>query len=406
MDFKALEARLAGLNGQYKAAAAAGDHARAQALALEAHGLAPQLAAPLVDAAASALFLRLWDEARALAERALALGPPSMSVCDVLAHAHSMLGNGDQVRLWGLRALEARLQAFSGPPALDHVVPAPPPPPSPATRGQNVIAFSLFGAKPGYCETAILNVAAAAEHYPDWTCQFHIDATVPAHVRTRLLAAGARLVEVTEADRVLPGPMWRFLAHDGAGVHRVLFRDADSILSAREADAVGEWVQSGAQFHIMRDGGSHTELMLAGLWGCVAGALPPLRRLMETFLSQPYDSAHFADQHFLRAMVWPYARTSLMQHDPIFGFLDPVPFRLPQPSADFHVGCAWGRISVSVTAPSEAGAQVEWWLEDLRGGRDRIGPYHSVSQGGRFVTELPKPYVEAIEAGAMALRLV
>ena len=47
----------------------------------------------------------------------------------------------------------------------------------------------------------------------------------------------------------------------------VIFRDADSVVSHREAEAVAEWIESGRLFHTMRDSGSHTALILAGMWG-------------------------------------------------------------------------------------------------------------------------------------------
>jgi hypothetical protein len=70
--------------------------------------------------------------------------------------------------------------------------------------------------------------------------------------------------------------MWRFAAYDDPNVDRVIFRDADSIISTREAGAVEEWVASGQAFHAMRDYGSHTDLLLAGMWGVARGALPPM----------------------------------------------------------------------------------------------------------------------------------
>jgi hypothetical protein len=60
---------------------------------------------------------------------------------------------------------------------------------------------------------------------------------------------------------------------------------------------------------------------------------------MRRFMSTPSGSRHFADQHFLRRYVWPYARTSLMQHDSIFGFRDAVPFPDGTKPDVFHVGC-------------------------------------------------------------------
>ena len=43
--------------------------------------------------------------------------------------------------------------------------------------------------------------------------------------------------------------MWRFAALDDAALHRILFRDADSVISEREGQAVQAWIDSGKLFH-------------------------------------------------------------------------------------------------------------------------------------------------------------
>ena len=42
-----------------------------------------------------------------------------------------------------------------------------------------------------------------------------------------------------------PGTMWRFLAINDPEAEYVIFRDADSVVSPREAEAVSEWIESG-----------------------------------------------------------------------------------------------------------------------------------------------------------------
>ena len=46
-----------------------------------------------------------------------------------------------------------------------------------------------------------------------------------------------------------------------------LCRDLDSRFSKREAAAVGEWLQSSAAIHVMRDHPQHGAPLLGGLWG-------------------------------------------------------------------------------------------------------------------------------------------
>jgi hypothetical protein len=211
----------------------------------------------------------------------------------------------------------------------------------------------------------------------------------------------------------MPGPMWRFLALDDSQAHRVLFRDADSVISQREAEAVNEWLTSGKRFHIMRDWGSHTELMLAGLWGMVAGSLPPLDKLMARFMSAPLESRHFADQYFLRKYVWPYARTSLMQHDSVFGFMDGVPFPGGARPNDFHVGYAEGSPFFTATSSLPDGSEITWELALIEtpndGGPPRenlICAYPGVVSGGMVKAHIPARYARRLEQGTARVRLV
>ena len=56
--------------------------------------------------------------------------------------------------------------------------------------------------------------------------------------------------------------LWRFLPLSDPLVDVVLSRDLDSALNEREAAAVEEWLQSGANFHLMRDHPKHgTEIL-------------------------------------------------------------------------------------------------------------------------------------------------
>lgn len=328
--------------------------------------LAPGMSGCHSDAALCLTYLGRWEEAIAQCKLALRYGPPALPTLDLLSQSYGYLGQMEMARNWGLKALNARLKLFDRPVAMPHA-PAPlPPPPSPATREHNIIAFSLFGASPKYCETAIFNAEARARVYPDWTCHFYVDETVPEHVLARLDIAGSRVMRVPDHAKPWPGPMWRFLAYDTLGVHRVVFRDADSLISTREANAVAAWIASGRLFHHMRDFQTHTELLLAGLWGCGGGSLPPMRLLVETFMREPLKSEHFADQFFLREFVWPYARSSLLQHDSLFGFLEAAPFPDGPPPPDFHVGVceSGGIVTLAIDVPDST--PVEWTLERFR----------------------------------------
>lgn len=272
-----------------------------------------------------------YRQAAELAEQAISLDSNHFISHDAASHCHFALGNSDKTRHFGKRALEIRDAKYTHDVAVDF--PELPPPPSAETKLRNIISFSLFGALPKYCEMALANAESALTVYPNWTCRFYIDDSVPMHVRQRLLGFKAQVVHITPAHQKLVGTMWRFLALDDPFLHRILFRDADSLLTPAEALAVDEWIKSGTHFHMMRDAGSHTELILAGMWGAVRGSLgktstqaETIEQQMQAYMADYDENSHFADQYFLREKVWPIVRQSLLQHDSQFGFLNARPF--------------------------------------------------------------------------------
>ncbi|MDR0181750.1 hypothetical protein [Lysobacter arvi] len=354
------------------------------------------------DAAVCCVKLHRWQEAIDYAHRALSAGDErNFVVHDALSHAHGALGEREQVRAHGLRALTLRDAQFGVEPAVPLAsLPPLPPAPSEDTRAKNVLAFSLFGARPKYCENAIINALEQPRLYPHWTCRFYLDDSVPPDVRARLLQAGAQVVDVSDALRTWPGPMWRFAALEDASLHRVAFRDADSVISRREADAVTQWCQSPHRFHALRDGPTHTELLLAGLWGVVSGSLPPLNALMQAFLAKPLASRHFADQHFLREQVWPYARRDLLQHDSQFGFMGALPFADGLPPDDFHVGCSEGESGFARQSEWPDGTPVRWWFRaHAENGGIQSCRSDNVVRDGRITDALPKRYAALLAVG-------
>ncbi|SDH82375.1 tetratricopeptide repeat protein [Pseudomonas panipatensis] len=386
---------------------AQGRHEEALQICLQTTSRYPQLAMAWTDAAVNCIKLERWTQAIDYAQRALACGGNSLALFDGLSHAHCALRQWDQVRRYGLHALNLRDRQFSVEPPIAHDLPPLPPPPSAATRERNVIAFSLFGGSPKYCETAVLNVLEQPRLYPHWVCRFYIDDSVPEVIVRRLLDNGGQVVRVDPAVRQWPGPMWRFLALDDGQAQRILFRDADSVISAREVEAVQQWLDSDKHFHAMRDNGTHTELLLAGLWGAVGGALPALGELMRRFFQAPLASRHFADQYFLRQYVWPYARRSLLQHDSMFGFLDAGGFPGGPMPDDFHVGYAEGSPYFSLPSALAEGTPVRWTLyRQDEAGEVAVCAYPARVADGAVQGHLPARYADWIRQGRARIEVV
>ncbi len=188
----------------------------------------------------------------------------------------------------------------------------------PGSPEENVISFSLFGNRERYLLGAVKNVTAASEYYPGWRCRFYCDDQVPKETLAAITRAGGDIRMMPRPPRFADGLFWRFLVADDPSVVRFLIRDCDSVITSREKYAVYEWLASDRYFHIMRDNCSHTDLMLAGMWGGVAGILPPLATLLKDYAYNPVTESRTADQLFLGRVVWPMVKESCLIHDRIY----------------------------------------------------------------------------------------
>jgi hypothetical protein len=257
-----------------------------------------------------------------------------------LCTAHGRLGELPEARYHGTRCLELEDAAARGTPMHDLAgLPVPPFDPSRAER--NVISFSLHGDDERTMRTAIMNARAARFLYLGWTCHFYIDDRVPTPVVEALGAEGARLLKVSGLPTDPFGTFWRFLVADDPAVDRFIVRDAEAMLNVREALAVREWIGSGRHFHVMRDHYDHAELIVAGMWGGVRGALPPVGPWAQRYLASRNDlPGRTADQEFLRDRLWPTIRTSVFTHDSQFAFGEKRDFpALSDLPPGCYVGC-------------------------------------------------------------------
>lgn len=211
----------------------------------------------------------------------------------------------------------------------------------PARRERNVIAFSIWGEDPRYLNGAITNAIVARYLYPGWSARFYTDESTPPAFRDALKQHGAQVVMVEGMPPDRYGLFWRFLVEDDLDVDIFLIRDADSVMNAKERWAVADWLGSGKAFHVMRDHPQHSELILAGMWGAYRGNIGNMERLVRESVEAGSNVGNYLthDQHFLRKVVWPRARSSAMIHDDYFSFMTPrrfsADFPLPRP---MHVG--------------------------------------------------------------------
>jgi hypothetical protein len=337
--------QLMDLGNRFKIAFASSDFTNAVAYAEQALKISPGNMSILPDYALSLMRTRQFDKAYAI-YKSIHNAPASQrkqaspTWIDGLAEVCGWLGKHEEMREYGLRSLQASDKLRAAKPSV--TIPDESPPVfNSANPSENIIAYSLFGDNPRYCEPAVMNAEVARDIFKGWTCRVYLDATVPDHVTRRLKEAGADVILMSADNKIHP-LMWRFLVTEDPQVKRFLIRDADALLSEREYAAVAEWVKSPYYFHIIRDYFSHTELILAGLWGGCTGVLSNMVESMQLYAAANAQSGRFIDQHYLREHVWPTLRKSVLSHDDLFGFHHAVPFPPHEPnrwSTDkFHVG--------------------------------------------------------------------
>ena len=182
----------------------------------------------------------------------------------------------------------------------------------------NVVCFSLWGSSEKYTFNAVLNAKLVPTLYPGWVARFYCDDTVPKMILDSLRDYGAQVIMVATDLRPNLALLWRFIACNDPSVGYFICRDCDSVVNIREKAAVDEWLASGKPFHIMRDHIEHAELMMAGMWGGVAGLLPDLSTAAVDYYETHVNRNRWIDQDFLRDRVWPAIKPHCLAHDDFY----------------------------------------------------------------------------------------
>lgn len=407
-----LNQKLEKFSKAFRAAIAKEDYELSYQQILPAFKLVPTHAGILMDMAYTELRLKRYDKAyqRYLKAIQYSQGHVDPNIYDGLAEVCHFLNKPDELKKYGGLALETKKQqvASQKPVVLiDSAAPSF----DPQSPQQNIIAYSLFGGLPRYCETSLMNVDLAKEIYPEWICRFYVDETVPLHVRERLEQKGAQVVLVNEQQKQLSGLFWRFFVMDDPTVHCFMVRDADSLVSYRERAAVQAWLGSGKWFHCMHDFYSHTELILAGMWGGFNGVFKGMDQMIRDYIaSGNYLSKRVADQHFLRNCIWPTIQQSVLIHDSQ-GFDDASEsFPAYERQTDFedlkhfHIGMNEGSSQVLADVNLADAKRVEWQLKNEE--NQIVCRYHAdVLSDQKIWVELPRRYARKLESKQWKLHI-
>ncbi|HEY1778186.1 MAG TPA: glycosyltransferase [Solirubrobacteraceae bacterium] len=162
---------------------------------------------------------------------------------------------------------------------------------------KRIISFSLYNDRRKDVVNAVINCLLAPAVYPGWTCRFYLDDTVPQATIAALESFDQ--VELCWMPRHTSSAamLWRFLAAGDPDVDAVIFRDADSWLSAREVACVNAWLSAGQNFHLIRDHCYHSQAMMGGMWGVRGGVVPNVAAWIEEYegTGGTYDQGFLAD---------------------------------------------------------------------------------------------------------------
>lgn len=387
----------------FKQAAAQGDYVKAYQHVKKAVSLVPGHPGALSDLAYTELRLRRYDDAYQHYMQAIKVSGSNVNtnLYDGLTEVCHHLNKKEEKIKFGRLAISTKKELTKNEPTLN--IPTHKPVPFSPNPQENIIVFSLFGANPRYCETSILNTKLAQEIYPEWTCRFYVDESVPELVQQRLLANGAQVVHVSPTQKQLSGLFWRFLVMDDPVVKRFLVRDADSIVSYREKAAVDAWLKSDQWFHLMRDSYSHTELILAGMWGGCTGIFHNIEAHIRDYVATGrYPDNRVIDQHYLRYCIWPTLKQSVLVHDSQQFDENNADFPVYESASmqndqdNFHVGMDNGSPVVTTAVNHPTAEKVYWILFDEN--HDEVCRYDAiVSKNRNIEVNLPHAFAKKIQ---------
>ena len=185
---------------------------------------------------------------------------------------------------------------------------------------KKLIAFSLWGNNPKYCIGAIKNAELQKKYYSDWICKFYIHKDVPINYIIQLKKIDNVEIVIYHSNADWKSATERFCAIDEENISHVIFRDTDSRLNQREADAVNEWINEDTAIHIMKDHPYHGSFpILAGMWGINKNKFPyNMRETLNSYAKYDVQEQYHYDQIFLASYIWPNFNKDVTIHDEFF----------------------------------------------------------------------------------------
>ncbi len=211
---------------------------------------------------------------------------------------------------------------------------------------KQVISYSLYGDSNVYIVGALKNVALAQKIYPEHTVRFYVGEDVPLWVTETLEMFPNVEIKDAPKNNKWFSSAWRFLAFADREVDIVLVRDVDARLTVRERKAYDAWLDSGRDFHVMKDHPMHNAWRVsAGMWGGWADKMRNIATHMGEFMKGHEGHGYGVDQEFINEKLADKILANCLMHDSYFStelkkpsICRQFPTKLENPAN--HVGAA------------------------------------------------------------------
>jgi len=343
-------------------------------------------------------FKQNYEEAIKYALQAQKIDNNNFTIYDILAEAYMHLKDFKNAKKAGITALalkEKNAEQYSINSTNSYKIK----PFDKNDKSKNIISFTLYGQSPKYCENAIINANMVSKVYPYWSCRFYCSDDVPSDVIKRLEDANAEVIIKSKPMDIKEMLFWRFLVMSDKTIDRYIVRDCDSVINEKEALAVKEWIESKKSFHILRDYYTHTDLILAGMFGGIVGIFEDINELISSFQKQKHTSRTHLDQKFLTQKIWPAIKNDVLIHDSCFydeknNSIDfPKGYKIKE---NHHIGMNEGAANINVKLHDITHLKnVKWIIHDKN--NKTICTYHSKIIQNSYNAQIPTSYAYKIQ---------
>lgn len=154
------------------------------------------------------------------------------------------------------------------------------------------------------------NIRLIPHVMPDWTPMVF---TEPGHFLTPILnELEVTTIPCENTYGNLFGTTWRLYALGLPDITHVVCRDADSVITPKDAWCVEEWVKSGKTLHRIVDFNSPFPVC-TGCFGIKGGLYPDIEKQIHDFIPQ-YGSNYHCDEAFLKVTVWKDYQHDCLTH--------------------------------------------------------------------------------------------